>query len=249
MAPSPSPVAKLWKLVQEERSEITEIYFFAILSGFIQLTLPVGIQAIIGFVLSGTLSASLTLLITVLVLAVLFTGIIQIKQMKVIEKIQQRIFVRYSFAFADRIPILDLKKVDGFYLPELVNRFFDTVSLQKGFAKLLLDLPLAIIQIFFGLILLSFYHPFFILFGILILGLLWLILRTTGRNELQSSLAESTYKYGVVGWLEEMARLVNSFKFSNADLHLTKADQKTGNYLQARTVHFKILEFQYKVLV
>lgn len=249
MTPSISPVAKLWKLVQEERSEITEIYFFAILSGLIQLTLPVGIQAIIGFVLSGTLSASLTLLITVLVLAVLFTGIIQIKQMKVIEKIQQRIFVRYSFAFADRIPKLDLKKVDGFYLPELVNRFFDTVSLQKGFAKLLLDLPLAIIQIFFGLILLSFYHPFFILFGILILGLLWLILRTTGKNGLQSSLAESTYKYGLVGWLEEMARLVKSFKFSNADLHLKKADDKTGNYLQARTTHFKVLEFQYKVLV
>lgn len=249
MAQSLSPVARLWKLAQEEKSEITAIYFFAILSGLIQLTLPVGIQAIIGFVLGGTLSASLIVLITILVLAVLFTGIIQVNQMKVIEKIQQRIFVKYSFAFADRIPKLDLKKVDGLYLPELVNRFFDTVSLQKGFSKLLLDLPLAIIQIFFGLILLSFYHPFFILFGILVLILLWLILRTTGDKGLQSSLAESSYKYGLVGWLEEMARLVKSFKFSNADLHLLKADEKTGNYLQARTKHFKVLEFQFKVLV
>ncbi|MGZ8545353.1 MAG: peptidase domain-containing ABC transporter [Flavisolibacter sp.] len=249
MAQLSSPVARLWNLVQEEKSEISAIYFFAILSGLIQLSLPVGIQAIIGFVLGGTLSASLTVLIIVLVLAVLFTGIIQLNQMKVIEKIQQRIFVRYSFAFADRIPRLDLKKVDGFYLPELVNRFFDTVSLQKGFAKLLLDLPLAIIQIFFGLLLLSFYHPFFILFGILIIMVLWLILRTTGHKGLQSSLAESSYKYGVVGWLEEMARLVKSFKFSNAGLHLVKADQKTGNYLEARTKHFKVLEFQYKVLV
>ena len=163
MAQPLSPVARLWNLVQEEKSEITAIYFFAILGGFIQLTLPVGIQAIIGFVLGGTLSASITVLITILSLAVFFTGIIQINQMKVIEKIQQRIFVRYSFAFADRIPKLDLKQVDGFYLPELVNRFFDTMSLQKGFAKLLLDLPLAIIQIVFGLILLSFYHPFFII--------------------------------------------------------------------------------------
>lgn len=249
MVQSPGPVARLWKLVQEEKSEISAIYFFAILSGLIQLTLPVGIQAIIGFVLGGTLSASLTLLITILVLAVLFTGIIQVNQMKVIEKIQQRIFVRYSFAFADRIPKLDLKKVDSFYLPELVNRFFDTVSLQKGFAKLLLDLPLSIIQIFFGLILLSFYHPFFILFGVLILALLWLILRTTGHRGLQSSLAESRYKYAVVGWLEEIARLVKTFKFSNAALHLEKADEKTTNYLQARTSHFKILELQYKVLV
>lgn len=244
-----NPVARLWNLVQEEKSEITAIYFFAILSGFIQLTIPVGIQAIIGFVLGGTLSASLTVLITVLVLAVLFTGVVQVNQMKVIEKIQQRIFVRYCFAFADRIPKLDLKKVDGFYLPELVNRFFDTMSLQKGFAKLLLDLPVAIIQILFGLILLSFYHPFFILFGFLVLLLLWLILRTTGNKGLHSSLAESSYKYGVAGWLEEMARLVKTFKFSNAELHLRKADDKTTSYLHARTKHFKVLEFQYKVLV
>jgi ABC-type bacteriocin/lantibiotic exporter with double-glycine peptidase domain len=244
-----SPLARLWNLVREERSDITAIYFFAVLSGLIQLTLPVGIQAIIGFVLGGTLSASLTVLIIGLVSAVLLTGIIQVSQMKVIEKIQQRIFVRYASAFADRIPKLDLKKVDGFYLPELVNRFFETVSLQKGFAKLLLDLPLASIQIFFGLVLLSFYHPFFILFGVVILTLLWLILRVTGHRGLQSSLAESSYKYGVVGWLEEMARLVKSFKFSVAGLHMNKADEKTINYLHARTTHFKVLEFQYKVLV
>ena len=249
MTQSLSPVARLWKLVQEEKSEITAIYFFAILNGLIQLTLPVGIQAIIGFVLAGTLSASLSVLITVLVAGVLFNGILQVNQMEVIEKIQQRIFVRFSYAFADRIPRLDLKKVDGFYLPELVNRFFDTVSLQKGFAKLLLDLPLAIIQILFGFILLSFYHPFFILFGFLIIMLLWIILRTTGHRGLQSSLAESTYKYGLVGWLEEMARLVKSFKFSNAELHMKKADLKTASYLQARTKHFKVLKFQFQVLV
>lgn len=244
-----SPVARLWNLVQEEKSEISAIYFFAICNGLIQLTLPVGIQAFIGFVVSGTLSASITVLITVLVLAVLLAGIIQVNQMKVIEKIQQRIFVHYAYAFADRIPRLDLKKADGTYLPELVNRFFDTMSLQKSFSKLLLDLPLASISILFGLILLSFYHPFFILFGILILFLLWIILRYTGPGGLQSSLAESSFKYGLVGWLEEMARLVKSFKFSSGDLHIRKADAKTSNYLEARTRHFSVLEFQYKVLV
>ena len=244
-----SPVGRLWNLVQEEKSDVTAIYFFAILSGLIQLSLPVGIQTIIGFVLGGTFSTSLVLLITFLILAVLFTGIIQINQMKMIEKIQQRIFVRYSFAFADLIPKLDLLKIDGVYLPELVNRFFDTVSLQKSFAKLLLEMPLAIIQIFFGLILLSFYHPFFIFFGLLILMLLWLILRTTGNKGLRSSLAESSYKYAVVAWLEEMARLVKSFKFSNTGLHLQKADVKTSDYLKARTAHFSVLKFQYTILV
>ena len=132
MQDSTSPAARLWNLIQQERSDITAIYFFAILGGLVQLSLPVGIQAIIGFVLGGTLSASLIVLISIIVAAVLFTGMVQIGQMRVIERIQQRIFTRYAYAFAHRIPKLDLKKVDAFYLSELVNRFFDTGSLQKG---------------------------------------------------------------------------------------------------------------------
>src|SRR4028119_1991982 len=109
---STKAVTRLWGLVKEEKSDITSIYFFAILGGLIQLSLPVGIQAIIGFVLGGTLSASLVLLISIIVFAVLFTGLVQMGQMRVIERIQQRIFARYAFAFADRIPKLDLKKID-----------------------------------------------------------------------------------------------------------------------------------------
>lgn len=250
MSHATGPVARLWNLVQQEKSDITAIYFFAILGGLIQLSLPVGIQAIIGFVLGGTLSASLIVLISIIVLAVLFGGLIQMGQMRVIERIQQRIFVRYSFAFADRIPKLDLKKLDSFYLPELVNRFFDTTALQKGLSKILLEIPTAMIQILFGLILLSFYHPFFILFGILLILLLWLILYFTGSKGLKSSLAESSYKYGVAGWLEEMARMTMSFKMaSDSGLHLKNADEKTILYLQSRTKHFGVLLFQYKTLI
>lgn len=245
-----SPATRLWKLVREEKKDIVAIYFYAILNGLIQLSLPLGVQAIIGFVLAGSMSASLVLLISLMVLGVLLVGLLQVGQMKIIEKIQQKIFVRYSFAFADRIPRLDLIKVDGYYLPELVNRFFDTVALQKSFSKLLLDLPGAMIQILFGLLLLSFYHPAFILFGVLLIAILWLILYTTGGRGLASSIAESNYKYQVAGWLEELARVVKSFKFApGSHLHLQKADQKTTSYLDARTEHFGILLLQYRTLI
>ena len=104
MDQSISPTKRLWSLVQEKRSDITAIYFFALLSGLIQLSLPLGIQAIIGFVLGGTLSSSLVVLITILIVAVCLTGVLRINQMRVIERVQQRLFVKYSFAFADRIP-------------------------------------------------------------------------------------------------------------------------------------------------
>lgn len=196
------------------------------------------------------MSTSLVLLISLVVLGVLAAGLMQANQMKVIEKIQQKIFVRYAFAFAERIPRLDLQQVNTFYLPELVNRFFDTVSLQKSLSKLLLELPTATIQILFGLLLLSFYHPAFIFFGLLLLATLWLIIYTSGSKGLRTSLAESTHKYALAGWFEELARVVQSFKFSlHTGLHLQKADDKAINYLGARRNHFRILLLQYRILI
>ena len=250
MSSTSSPVKRLWNLLQEEKAEITAIYFFAIFGGLIQLSLPVGIQAIVGYVLGGVLSAALVVLISVLVVAVLLTGLLQLSQMQLIEKIQQRIFTRYAYAFADRIPRLDLKTIDAYYLPELVNRFFETTNLQKSLSKILLDIPAATVQVLFGLLLLSLYHPFFIFFGILLLVLLWLILYLTGNKGLNSSLTESKHKYAVAGWLEEMARLSKSFKMNSfSGLHLKKTDSRTISFLKARTVHFGVLELQYKTLI
>ena len=250
MSTTKSPVSRILNLLKLERNEITAVYFYAILNGLIQLSLPVGVQAIIGYVLGASMRASLVVLISLVVTGVLIAGILQINQMKIIEKIQQKLFVRYSLAFAQHLPVLDLKKNDNVYLPELVNRFFDVPTLQKSLSKILLEIPTAVIQILFGLILLSFYHPAFILFGIILVSILILILKYTGGRGLQTSLEKSKYKYKVAAWLEEMARVIKSIKLSNNnDLHLRKADKEVSNYLDARNRHFNVLLFQFNVLV
>jgi len=156
MPTNANPVTRILNLVKLERKEIAAVYFYAILNGLIQLSLPLGVQAIIGFVLGASMRASLVVLISLVVLGVLIAGIMQVNQMKIIEKIQQKLFVRYSFAFINHIPELDLKKTNNIYLPELMNRFFDVPVLQKCLSKILLDIPTASIQILFGLILLCF---------------------------------------------------------------------------------------------
>jgi ATP-binding cassette, subfamily B, bacterial len=250
MPTTKSPVARILNLLRLERKEITAVYFYAILNGLIQLSLPVGVQAIIGYVLGASMRASLVVLIALVVLGVLIAGIMQINQMKIIEKIQQKLFVRYSFAFAQHIPNLDLKRNDAVYLPELINRFFDVPLLQKSLSKILLDIPTAVIQILFGLLLLSFYHPAFILFGILLVTILILILKYTGGKGLETSLQKSKFKYKVAAWLEEMARVIKSTKLAKQnDLHLQKTDEQVSNYLIARNNHFRVLLFQFNVLV
>jgi len=245
-----STLVKLLEVLKFEKSEISSIYFYAIIAGVVQLSLPLGIQSIISFVLGGAISTSIVLLIGLVIMGVLIAGLLQVNQMKLIEKIQQQLFVRYAFKYADTIPKLHLQDVDKYYLPELINRFFDTVSLQKGISKILLDIPAASIQIIFGLVLLSFYHPVFIFFGLLLLVVLYLILMTTGNKGLQTSLEESNYKYKVAGYLQEIGRVITTFKFSrDSSLHINKADDYVAGYLESRTSHFKILLFQYWTLI
>ncbi len=245
-----NPVKRILKVIKMEKNEISSVYFYAILNGLIQLSLPLGIQSIISFVLGGAITTSLVVLILFVVVGVFLTGMLQVNQMRLIEKVQQKIFVRYSFELADRIPKLNLQAVDGYYLPELVNRFFDTVSLQKGISKLLLDIPAATIQILFGLILLSFYHPVFIFFGLSLVFIIYFILKLTSARGMESSLRESDYKYAVAGWLQEMARVVKSFKFAkHTSLNIQRTDKLVTGYLQSRTTHFNVLLWQYWSLV
>jgi len=250
MTGNPSPVTRIFNLVRQKRKDISAIYFYAVLNGLILLAIPVGIQALIGFAQTNTASASIVLLIVLIVSSVFIAGVLQVKQMQVIEKIQQKIFVKYSFAMAEKLPALKLSAVDNYYLPELMNRFFDIGNLQKGLAKILLDFPLAIIQILFGLLLLAFYHPVFIAFGLLLILVISGILYFSGTRGLQKSIEESTHKYKTAGWLEEMARIVRSVKFSKSPAFLlNKTDDNVTRYLEARTAHYKILEIQFKTLI
>ena len=243
-------VKKILSILRLENKEITILYFYATLNGIIQLSLPLGIQSIISYVMASSLSTSLILLIFFVIVGVFITGLIAVKQMQLIEKIQQKIFVRYAIQYADRIPKLELKSLDSYYLPELVNRFFDSTTLQKGISKILLDFPVATIQILFGLLLLSFYHPVFISFGFILTGLVVAMLYFSGSKGLKSSIEESDYKYKVAGWLQELARVVTSFKLSTqSSLHLQKTDKYLSGYLQARTSHFKVLMFQFWTII
>ena len=241
---------KLVAILQLDKKEVSAIYIYSILAGLVQLVTPLGIQSIIGFVMAGALSTSIVVLITVVVLGVFLNGLFQIRQLQIIEKIKQKIYTRDALSFANKIPHLNIEKLDNYYLPELVNRFFDTITLQKGIEKILLEIPAAFIQILFGIILLSLYHPVFIAFGIVLVVLLYVILATTLPKGFTKNLLASDYKYKTAAWLQELARVVKTFKYAKkTSLHIDKTDDLVSNYLIARTSYFKILLTQFWSLV
>lgn len=245
-----TPLKRFINLLTVDKQEIISIYIYAIFNGVLTLSLPLGIQAIINLIGGGQVSTSWILLVVFVILGVAFSGIMQIMQLTISENVQQKIFTRSAFEFAYRIPRMKMESLEGTHTPELINRFFDTVTVQKGLSKILMDFSTATLQVIFGLILLSLYHPFFILFSFLLVVIVYFIFRFTAAKGLKSSIKESKNKYEVLHWLEELARTMETFKLSGGSpLPLTKTNEAVSNYLKSRKTHFKVLLLQYINLV
>lgn len=245
-----SPVKRLLRLLSEERKDIFYIFIYAAFVGIVSLTLPLGIQATVELVSGGVVFSSIYLLIGLVLLGILAAGGLQVMQMTLLEYLQRRVFTKAALEFTFRIPRMKVESLANLHAPELINRFFDVLTIQKGLPKMLGDLMSGVIQILFGLILLSFYHPFFVFFGLLLVLTLVLIFRITGPKGLQSSINESKYKYKVVYWLEEIARVLNSFKISgNTNLPIKKTEYNVNSYLINRKNHFRVLLSQYMYIV
>lgn len=233
-------------LIKLEKKDFLQILYYAIFAGLVNLSVPLGIQAIVNLIQGARISTSWIVLVSLVTLGVAFVGILQLMQIRILENIQQKIFTRASFEFSYRFPKIKMSELHNFYPPELANRFFDVLSIQKGISKLVLDFPAAIFQIIFGLILLSLYHPFFIFYGLLLVILIYLVFRFTGKAGLKTSMKESKIKYRIAHWLQEVSRTLISFKMSGkTNLAVTKNDKLVSGYLDARESHFQILRLQF----
>ncbi|MCZ8198233.1 MAG: ATP-binding cassette domain-containing protein [Flavobacterium sp.] len=245
-----SPLQRYFNLLKLDKRDISQIVFYAVFAGLVSLSLPLGIQAIINLIQAGQVSVSWVVLVVIVVIGVALVGILSLMQLRITENLQQKIFVRSSFEFSYRLPKIKFEELYNQYPPELANRFFDTISIQKGTSKLLIDFSTALLQILFGIILLSLYHPFFIFFGVLLLVLLYSIFKFSYNSGLASSLKESKYKYKVASWLQEIAR--NNFSFrkqDNFDFALNKNNILVDEYLNYREKHFKVIKRQFSQLI
>jgi ABC-type bacteriocin/lantibiotic exporter with double-glycine peptidase domain len=240
------PLKKLMRIVKIEKDDIGRVYLYALFAGFINLSMPLGVQSIINFIQSGQISTSWIVLVIFVMAGLVFAGVLQLFQMYIIEKMSQRLFANAAFEVAWKLPQLRLSSINNLHVPEVVNRFFDVMTLQKGMSKILMEFTAAFLQVLFGLILLSLYHPLFIGFSFFIVLFFIAVYRYTIPRGLQTNLKESSYKYKTVYWLQEVGEALLSFKLAGTTrLHLDRTDELVSQYVEARSAHFRVLATQY----
>jgi len=242
----PPPFRRFVALLRPEAREIRVIVVLSVITGVLYLATPLTVDAVVNsFAFGGEQPVYVQALI-VLAVFLLFLlgmlGVLRAAQNYAMEIIQRRLFVRLTADVAYRLPRVPLEVLERHQGPELVNRFFDVVTVQKAAATLLIDGLTILFSTLIGLIVLGFYHPLLLLFALILLVLLLLVVFLPGRRAVQTSIAESYAKHAVVGWLEQIAMFPILFRSSGAaEIACSRADALAKDYLTTRRAHFRVL--------
>lgn len=237
-----SPFIRLWELIRLERSDILIVLVFAAASGVLSLIVPISVQSLVNFVAFGALLQPLVVL-TVLVVGVLIcVAVLRTLQVAVVERLQQRLFARVALDLAYRLPRVEKKAFDVHYGPEIVNRFFDVLTIQKSATLFLVDGINVVFQLTIGMLVLSFYHPLLLAFDAVLTVLVFVVVFVFGTRGPTTAISESRSKYAVAAWLQEISLHRALFKSSfGARLALGQADALTRRYISDREKHFAVL--------
>jgi putative ABC transport system ATP-binding protein len=237
-----SPSKLLFSVLRWERREIAVVLTYGLGVGLLSLAIPVGVQTLVSTVNFGSVSQPVVFLVLAVFVGLAAAAVLRAIQIRIVEQLQKRFFAQIALELAYRIPRLHLDSKGEARFPELVNRFFDVLTVQKSSATLLLEGFALALQIALGLILLAFYHWFLLAFALVMVLAIGVILFLLGRGAVVSSIEESVQKYRVAAWLEELADRPLLFRSRPARaMALAKADEVVNSYLEARSSHFRIL--------
>jgi len=237
-----TPIQRLGKLMRPEAGDIWIVLVFAFFVSLLMLATPVAVEALVNTVAFGRFLQPILVLALILLTFLGFQGAVRALQTYVVEIIQRKLFARVAGDLAYRLPRVEREATDREHLPELVNRFFDVVTVQKVAAQLLLDGIGLVLGTVIGMAVLGFYHPWLLGFDLFLLSSIALIIFVLGRGAVASAAKESKHKYYMAGWLEDIARCPTAFhNEGGSEFALERADRLIFNYLDARRLHFRIV--------
>ncbi len=236
------PLDRVMALMKPETSDIWTVTVFALITGLLALATPLAVESLVNTVAFGRLLQPVVILALMLLAFLSFSAALLGLQTYVVEIIQRRIFARVAADLSYRLPRLVPSSLEGQSGRELVNRFFDVITVQKASSALMLDGISLVLNTLIGMTVLAFYHPWLLGFDIVLLALILFVIFVLGRGAVNTSIKESKAKYTVAAWLEDLVGCPTAFRYRGAaEFALDQADHYTYEYLNARKKHFRIV--------
>jgi ABC-type bacteriocin/lantibiotic exporter with double-glycine peptidase domain len=236
------PVARLRAMLQGERQTLWVAIVYSIVIGLLSLVVPIAVQSLVNTIAFGSVLQPLVVLTLLVAVGLGFSTAINALRAGVVEIIQRSLFARTAIDVTHRLLRVRADAFDRFHGPELVNRFFDVVTVQKSASLLLIDGLSIVMQTAIGMVLLALYHPWLLAFDVLIVAAMLFIVFVLGRGAIATSIGESKAKYALEAWLEQIAAHLVTFKSKGGAEYATRRSQALlEEYLAYRSKHFRIL--------
>jgi len=231
----------LGSFLSKERSIILPVFTYAVAVGLFSLIIPLTVQELVNTFAFSVSPLMVVTLVGIMAGMLFFVGIFRVLQFYASDMVERRVFVRMVIYLARVLPQFKENTFHSNY----INRFFETVFLQRAISSLFIDLINVVVGGMIGMVLLALYHPYFIFFDLaLIISIL--IIAILGKGGLRRTIYMSEAKYEVFHWFQEVADNFFQFKATNcADYILRKADSLAADYVQARKSRFSVLLRQY----
>jgi ABC-type bacteriocin/lantibiotic exporter with double-glycine peptidase domain len=227
--------------LRQERQILLTILMYSVAVGVFSLIIPVTVQELVNTFAFAIQPIMVVTLVSIMAGVLVFVGVFKVLQFYATDLLERRIFVRLTLAFARTFPSIE----EAHFRSEYASRFFEIIFMQRAVASLLVDLTNVVVGGFIGMALLVLYHPYFLVFDLLLLLAIGVI-GVLGQGGLQSTLHMSETKYATYHWFQEVADNLSHFKASQSrDLILHKADSLAHTYVQARVSRFRVLLRQY----
>lgn len=241
-------ILRIAGLILSEFRGFSALLIYACSVGLLSLAVPLAVQAVIQNVAAGGLQQPLLVLALLLFLGLALSAGFSMAQIFLVEFTARRIFVHTAERFVNRLreARLSLLQEEG---RRLVHRYYDLITIEKSFSTLLVDGLATILQIGVGTALLAVYHPALLAFDIVLL-ILAMIPFALGRLAAKTARAESTAKFALGEWLDEISGYGLSMRVGSGVNYVEEQTRETVNrWLSARTRHFKVIAYQTGVLI
>ena len=219
-------------------------YWLAIVYGLgislLSLATPISVQFLINTIANTQLAAPLVMLtITLFVLLLLF-GLLNALRVHLMELFARRFYAR----MVAEISLISVYSQNPFFADNtriwLFNRYFDVINVEKAIPVLFIGGYSVVLQVAVGFVLVSLYHPLFLLFTIVMSGIIWAIWLIWGGRAIRTGIDLSHAKHGTAAWLEQLGASNGFFKSQRRiDYALDRTDDYTRKYIDQHKSHFR----------
>lgn len=220
-----------FQTIKEEKKILKLLLIYSFLEAILVLSVPLSTTFVVNNVIANSGISVITL---GLIISILFVFIISLKLTReyIVEKLQQKIFVKNAFLIANKLfKYEEVKTISKKYM----NYFFDISSIQKFFPLFFLDGLGIVIKVIVSLSLLMVFNWILFVASVVVFVIYVYIFIFLSKGVVEVAVERSDTKHDSIFYLQ------NIHELEKREDNFLKLDQELNKHLVARNNLFKII--------